>query len=60
LPAAQYTQAISRPFTGAPWKERLADYSPQERAAIAEALREVLRANAAQAATMLKAHSGAR
>lgn len=60
LPAAQYTQALSRPFTTVPWKDRLSDYSQSERAAIAEALRVVLRANAQQSAVMLKATRDAR
>lgn len=55
LPDAQYTQALSRPFTAVPWKDRLSEYSPSERAAIAEALRDVLRANARQSALVLKA-----
>ena len=55
LPDAQYTQALSRPFSAAPWKDQLAEYSPSELATITEALREVLRANARQTAIMLKA-----
>ena len=55
LPNTAYTQALSRPFTAAPMKERYADYTVPERAAITEALKEVLRLNAAETAVMLKA-----
>ena len=55
LPHTAYTQALSRPFTVAPGKERYADYTASERAAIAEALKEVFRLNAQETVAMLKA-----
>ncbi|HTJ79720.1 MAG TPA: hypothetical protein VL357_12055 [Rariglobus sp.] len=55
MPHTSYTQAMSQQTENIPWKESFADYSPDERAAIAEAVRGVFRANVSQMVTMLKA-----